>query len=249
MAIAAVGRSGLPTASSGRAGRLRETCPDARHAGQNGETMKQPTTKGLYDYWNAVRGARLAPRRYEIEPSQIVPFLSETIILERPESDACRVRIAGTRIGDWLGFDPRGQHFLELWRSEDREVIADNLMSISSHGAVGLFEFEARERGGEAVSATFEMLLLPLTHLEDRVERVLGSISIIAPPNFHGDAAAGLALASNRIIWPDGRPHGLRPEHQTLGAPPAIAAGVRRARLVRSDRRKFLVYDGGRAGE
>jgi hypothetical protein len=212
--------------------------------------MKQPTTKGLYDYWNAVRGARMAPRRYEIEPSQIVPFLSETIILEQPEADACRVRIAGTRIGDWLGFDLRGQNFLDLWRGDDREVIADNLMSISSHGAVGLFEFEARERGAEAASATFEMLLLPLTHLEDRVERVLGSISLASPANtFSGDAAAGLALASNRIIWPDGRPFGLMGKPKGHVATPVIDTGIRRARLVRSDRRKFLVYDGGRAGE
>ena len=34
---------------------------------RNGETMKLPTTRGLYDYWNAVRGARLAPRRYRTQ--------------------------------------------------------------------------------------------------------------------------------------------------------------------------------------
>jgi hypothetical protein len=211
--------------------------------------MKQATTKGLYDYWNSVRGARLAPRRYEIEPSQIVPILSETIILEKPEQDECRIRVAGTRISEWLGFELRGQRFFDLWRGDDRVVLMDNLTSICAHGGVGLFEFEARERGMDCAGTSFEMLLLPLTHLEDQVERVLGSVSIIGDHAFAGDVGGGLRLASNEIIWPDGRPFRLKHEGRPSGLTPPVDPKMRRARLVRCDRRKFLVYDGGRAGE
>jgi hypothetical protein len=224
------------------------TCKSGK-AVRDGENMKQATSKGLYDYWNAVRGRRLAPRRYEIEPSQIVSFLSETIILEKPDQDGCRVRVAGTRISEWLGFELRGQRFFDLWRAEDRVVLMDNLTSICAHGGVGLFEFEVRERGMDCAGASFEMLLLPLTHLEDQVERVLGSITIMGEQSFAGDISGGVTLISNEIIWPDGRPFRLAHLDRPSGLTPAIDPRMRRARLVRCDRRKFLVYDGGRAGE
>lgn len=210
--------------------------------------MKLPTTRGLYDYWNAVRGARLAPRRYEIEPSQIVPFLSETIILEKPNTEECRVRVAGTQIGEWLGQDIRGELFFDLWRPEDRVVLMDNVTSMCAHGGVGLFEFEVQERDTDCAVASFEMLLLPLTHLGEDIERVLGSVSIVEDKMFCGDMSLGLSLTHNEIVWPDGRPHGLR-HAKPSGATMALESGTRRARLVRSDRRRFLVYDGGRCGE
>lgn len=210
--------------------------------------MKLPTTRGLYDYWNAVRGARLAPRRYEIEPSQIVPFLSETIILEKPNTEECRVRVAGTQIGEWLGHDIRGELFFDLWGPEDRIVLMDNVTAMCAHGGVGLFEFDVQERDADFASASFEMLLLPLTHLGDDVERVLGAISIVEDKMFAGDMSMGLSLTHNEILWPDGRPHGLR-QTRASAVTQAVEGGMRRARLVRSDRRRFLVYDGGRSGE
>lgn len=221
--------------------------------------MKQATTKALYHYWNAVRGERLAPRRYEIEPSQIVPFLSETIILEQPASDASRIRVAGTKVCEWLGNDLRGQLFLELWSEEDQLVLNDNLHAIVEHGAVGLFRFEAALHDGvtrKMQNAEFEMLLLPLTHLEERIERVLGSISVVREPSWlAAELPTRLMLRANDIIWPDGRPFGLvqstRRSRRDADSTPALRseighAGMRRARLVRSDRRSFLVYDGGR---
>ena len=48
-----------------------------------GPAMKHTTTQNLYAYWNAMRGARLAPRRFEIEPAQIADILPDTFILER----------------------------------------------------------------------------------------------------------------------------------------------------------------------
>ena len=103
--------------------------------------MRQATTQGLYQYWNTVRNGRMAPRRYEIEPSQIVPFLSETMILEEP-LDACRFRVAGTRVCETLGDNLRGNCFFDLWSAEDQLILRDNIRTIAKYGAVGLFSFE-----------------------------------------------------------------------------------------------------------
>ena len=82
-----------------------------------------------------------------------------------------------------------------------------------------------------------------------QVERVLGSITIMGEQSFAGDISGGVTLISNEIIWPDGRPFRLAHLDRPSGLTPAIDPRMRQARLVRCDRRKFLVYDGGRAGE
>lgn len=219
---------------------------------KHGDRMRQPTTQGLYQYWNTVRNGRLAPRRYEIEPSQIVPFLSETLIMEEP-TDSCRIRVVGLQVCDWLGDNLRDQHFLDLWNTSDQAVLRDNIRAVTQYGAVGLFTFAA-ELSDDAELAEFELLLLPLTHLEDHIERLLGSISLIDAPEWLATTIpTQLRLTSNELIWPDGRPRSLarrsEPSFYSGHDVPSVRSeiGVRRARLVRHERRSFLVYDGGRA--
>lgn len=211
--------------------------------------MRHPTTRGLYAYWNAVRRTRLAPRRYEIEPSQIAPYLSDTIILEQPVQAACRIRLAGTQVCDHLGHDLRGALFYELWSESDQRILQDAMRSTISCGGVGLFTFNGTCRD-TAPQAEFEILLLPLTHLGSDVERVLGNISVLKRPDWLETATAHqLRLTSNETIWPDGRPNFVVPQATSLNNDLSPIRGhdedVRRARLVRRERRSFLVYQGG----
>ena len=220
---------------------------------ENGERMKHLTTRGLYQYWNTVRGGRIAPRRYEIEPSQIVPFLSETVILEEP-LDSCRIRVAGTRVCELLGDDLRGHCFFDLWGTQDQTILRDNMRTIAHYGGVGLFTFKG-ELSDDAPPAELELLLLPLTHGRERVERVLGSITTLVEPDWLSTTLpTQLRLTSNEMIWPDGRPRAVSQPASVAPQTPgdevpviSVQPGFRRARLVRHERRSFLVYDGGRA--
>lgn len=216
--------------------------------------MRQLTTQGLYQYWNTVRGGRIAPRRYEIEPSQIVPYLSETVIIEEP-LDSCRIRVAGTRVSELLGDELRGHCFFDLWGAQDQVVLRESMRAITHYGGVGLFTF-AGDLVDDAPAAEFELLLLPLTHGRKQVERVLGSITVVTEPDWLATALpAQLRLMSNEMIWPDGRPRALAQnvatEQQSGDREVPVfnqQTGFRRARLVRNKRRSFLVYDGGLDG-
>ncbi|MEQ1673140.1 MAG: PAS domain-containing protein, partial [Hyphomicrobium sp.] len=42
--------------------------------------MREAITQKLYTYWNDIRAGRLAPKRFEIEPSQIASMLPDTFI-------------------------------------------------------------------------------------------------------------------------------------------------------------------------
>ena len=206
--------------------------------------MRQRATQSMYAYWNGVRADRLAPRRIEIEPSRITDLLADTFILERIDTERFRFRLAGTRICALLGPEFRISDFLDPWGDEDRETLQRMFQAMSTQGGVGLLEVEAATRDG-GVSTTLEILVLPLLHTRDVVDRFLGSIVT----NHHVELPPGSRLLLKRIvahdiIWPDGRPHDVvdRMHRQAPFLP-----HIRSARIVRADRRQFRVYDGGLA--
>ncbi len=85
--------------------------------------------------------------------------------------------------------------------------------------------------------------MLPLTHTRDVVDRFLGSIAPIDRPAWLGTVPlTHRKLVRHEIIWPDGRPQGVVDSaHRQAPFLPAM----REARIVRSKRRQFRVYEGG----
>lgn len=221
--------------------------------------MMQRTSQILFAYWNEVRAGRIAPRRFEIEPSRIGSILSETFILERsgpphvagspgPRS-VYRYRLAGTKLCEHFGHDFRGRDFLDNWDPDDRTTLEQTLTGMSQRGGVGLITFEASARPdpGRAITArkrlTFEALVLPLVHTSDSLDRFLGCMSPLGEPAWLGSQRLiDTALLRCELIWPDGRPFPVveKSRQQTPFMPE-----IRNARLVRSERRQFRVYDGG----
>lgn len=204
--------------------------------------MKHKTTRSLYAYWNEVRGDRLAPKRFEIEPARIGAILPDTFILERVSAQAYTFRLAGTRIHDQFMAEFRGVDFLDGWSAVDRATLEDQLSTMGQQGGVALLTMLAATSGGR--SARFEVLILPLVHTRDSIDRFLGSIAALEEPDWFGsEPLVGKSLLHHEMIWPEGRPYSLvdKIKHQVPFLP-----HVRSARIVRADRRQFRVYEGGR---
>lgn len=203
--------------------------------------MKQSTTQILYNYWNDIRGARLAPSRFEIEPTHLAPILSETFILERGGEGSYLFRLAGTKVCEQFGRELRGEDFLEL-AVDDLGAVARGLDSVTSLGAVLQAEIEATTSDGRL--AVFEAIVLPLLHPADEVTRYLGSLSAVSPPLWLGaEPIVSSWVATQTLVWPDGRPRSLAPdsENQLPFTPELVAA-----RVVRSAHRQFRILEGGR---
>lgn len=205
--------------------------------------MKSKTSQLLFAYWNEVRRDRLAPRRFEIEPSRITPLLAETFILERLDSETYRYRLAGTRMCEQFETELRGSNFLDGWSSDDRLTLARQLQAAATQGGVSVATFDTVTLGTRL--ATYECILLPLLHTREHVDRFLGAMTQVS------SAEATLAgeqrtvtrrLTGVEMVWPDGKPHAVV---ASSNRQVPFLPHVRNARIVRSDRRQFRVYEGG----
>ncbi len=203
--------------------------------------MRDAVTQTIYAYWNEIRGERLAPRRFEVEPSRISQYLPDSFVLERIDPATCRFRLAGTRICDAFAGEFRGLNLFEMFGPEDRITLERQLSVIARQGAVGLFLLTCTTDSGN--SAEIEMLILPLLHTRDIVDRYLGSLAPINRPAWLGhEPLTATRIVVCELVWPDGRPHAVI---DNMHRQTPFHTHVREARIVRHEHRQFRVYDGG----
>ena len=204
--------------------------------------MQNTTSQLLYKYWNEIRGTRMAPRRFEVEPARFAGILPETFVVECEAGEKLRFRLAGTRVGEKLGFELRGREFRDLFDAEDPHDFRPFLESITEQGGVGVITVDMPTASGR--SARFEVIVLPLIHTEDRITRLLGAISTCDHESWLGsEPLLPGRVVGTGIIWPDGRPHAVA---ERMGQQSPFKEDFTLSRIVRSRRRLFRVYDGGR---
>ncbi len=205
--------------------------------------MKNKTSQTLFAYWNEIRGPRVAPNRFEIEPASISSILAETFILEHNHNATFRYRLAGTRICEMFGCEFRDKDVHTMWSPDDAETFIRLLQHVTSEAAVGVVSFEGATQDGQ--SASFEILALPVIHAGNTVTRILGSISVTdTPPVWIGHAPIVTQHINHvHTIWPDGKPHNILEHSKTQ---PAFSPLPEHTRVVSTDRARFRIYDGGR---
>ncbi|MFN3745178.1 MAG: PAS domain-containing protein [Hyphomicrobiaceae bacterium] len=206
--------------------------------------MQNTTSQILYTYWNEIRGGRLAPRRFEVEPGRFAAILAETFVIECEPGEGYRFRLAGTRVTEKLGIDLRGRAFNDLFDGAEHQDLKPLLASVTERGAVGVIKLEMPTASGRR--ARFEAIVLPLIHTEERITRLLGALSTSAhEPWLGSEPVLPGRIVARKIIWPDGRPHAVATRMEPP-PPSPFKYDFTRSRLVRSRRRLFRVYEGGR---
>jgi len=161
--------------------------------------LRLAATMELFAYWNALRGARRAPERNDIDPGAIRGVLADTFILDFDAAAGFPMRISGSRANALFLRELRGSSFLELWRDGDREDMREILFSVADDAQPFLIGARAQPPGFAAVDV--EAMLLPLRHHGQTHARVLGLCAVHATPRWSGLAAAGpLTILSLRAL-------------------------------------------------
>ena len=148
------------------------------------------------------------------------------------------IRLAGTRMCALYGREIKGQGFFDFWSEDDRPAIATLATAVAEDGAGAVVSanlFASRERQTHC-----EFLLLPLRHGGAAFDRILGSCATFERPFWFGsEPIIHQRIASMRLIWPDSRPHFMRPFERRSPPPPVDRAGLRR-------HGHLFVLDGGK---
>lgn len=145
--------------------------------------MRQPAIQELYDYWNALRRARAAPDRAEIDPAAIRGVLAETFMIEADGEAPFRLRLSGGRFNALFVEELKDRSFLELWGA-DAPNIAAVLWTVMD-GACPVVAGLKAAPAGRALE-NFEMVFLPLRHFGKTHARILGAISAASHPAWLG---------------------------------------------------------------
>lgn len=193
--------------------------------------MKHPSTQAVFRYWDAQRGARLAPQRRDIDPLAIRQALGDTIMLAADFADQPRFRLAGTRVCALFCREIKGEAFSTLWDDASRRAVDEFLAAVINENAGLVAGVSGRTNDGDRLQ--LELLLLPLAHHGDARIRALGTLAPAAQPYWLGaKPLTELELITLRHI---GRDIERSFETPALQAP---AGG----RLCHG----FVVYSGGR---
>jgi len=210
--------------------------------------MRQDGSIQLFHYWNRLRKGRPAPKRTEIEPSDIKTLLADTFILEKDARGEAVFRLAGTRLCAIYGRELKGFSFPSLWKEKDQRLIARLAYGVFAMKSVVVISFMGVSRNGRA--NPFELLLLPLDGGSES-PRCMGIMSTGEKPFWLGaDPVREAQIESVRVIDPDREPMFLknRPAIPVPGLVPSDSA-VRGSSIAPGSGRRIrhlVVLDGGR---
>jgi hypothetical protein len=147
--------------------------------------MKQRVTRALFEHWDALRGARPAPDRNDIDPGAIRSCLANTFVLAFDPDCEHPFRIAGTAICALFGRELTRSPFVSLWAEENRNAVLDLVRAVAeeTEGAVA----SVTGRTGEGEALAIEMILLPLADAGGSSGRLLGALAPVAAPYWLGE--------------------------------------------------------------
>jgi hypothetical protein len=227
-AVASIrGTPGAPFLPSGRSDGLgasfRHRRPTAKGTG-----VKLAATQELHAYWRAIRGARSAPERNDIDPGAIRGVLADTFILEFDPATGFPMRIVGTRTNGLFQRELRGAPFLELWRRDHRAEVGGLIETVCDEAQPFLVGAAGGPTDADVVDV--EILLLPLRHHGATHSRILGLCAPRRAPEWLGLLPIGpISLISLRAL----REQDFRDQPPRRGgAFPALAEEERRGHLI-----------------
>ncbi len=164
--------------------------------------MQKPSTKTLFDYWNALRGSRSAPDRRDIDPTRIRTALANTFILELNDANEFDFRLAGSHLCSAYARELKGRSFTRLWHQRDRDAMETLMRAVTEDHAVALVTFQGTTALNTHV--VIETVLMPLRHNGTTTSRVLGGMTAIDEPYWFGvQPIMEQRITGLRLIWPD----------------------------------------------
>jgi hypothetical protein len=150
-------------------------CP-AMRARRGKASMKHPSSREFFAYWDAKRGGARAPDRSEIEPGAVRELLGDIFVLSYDAAAGYPFRVAGTRVCALLGCDQKDRSFSALFEPKDRREIEEIIAVVAEELLGAVAGITATSADGSV--AHLELLLLPFN---TRAHTPLSLTGLLAP--------------------------------------------------------------------
>ncbi|UWQ97968.1 PAS domain-containing protein [Rhodobacteraceae bacterium S2214] len=128
-------------------------------------------------HWQDMRKGSALPNRVDMTPGPLSDSLAHCFTLERVTPSVARFRVAGRAIHQILNLEPRGMPISALFTPMGREMVAPIIYDVCEGPEISEIPLVA-PRGLGRSPLRGRMLLLPLKHDGEAVNRIFGAIVI-----------------------------------------------------------------------
>lgn len=133
-------------------------------------------------HWRGLAPRGTLPRRRDLDAAALGAALPQAFTIEEVAPGVARVRVAGQRLHDWFGADPRGVPLSALFDEAGRARLRDALVALFATPAlveVGV----ATPRGALRAPIAGRLLLLPLQGEDGAITRAVGVFGLDQAPH------------------------------------------------------------------
>lgn len=128
-------------------------------------------TAAIYRYWSKKKCGQKLPRRQDIDPLEMKPWLPGIVLVDVAEPRRITYRVVGTAVCQHRGFDPTGQSVEEgLYGNTRAEILENYRIAIDEKSIVYDYDMTPSRSGLEREVGT---LFLPLSNTGERVDQIL----------------------------------------------------------------------------
>jgi hypothetical protein len=141
-----------------------------------------PGLAPVFRYWDRKRGTRRMPRRADIDPTEMIPFLPSLMIVDIvPDARRYVYRLVGTREVQARGRDPTGRAVGEAFLGASRESVLANYNHVSLTGTPHI-DLKTVITTGERLDNS-HVIFLPLSEDGETVTQILVYTDFNPPPD------------------------------------------------------------------
>ena len=147
------------------------------------QTGCHPVCQAFFGYWDGLRRPdELIPARRRFLPEEVPKLLESFILVELVSDDEILTRLAGSKVVQDFGFDPKGVNYLDFVHPDRRQIASMNIWTTHRQpcGVWALTE----QRYPEQKTVQSEMLGLPLAGGENSGPQVLFLRHAVSQPKF-----------------------------------------------------------------